>query len=206
MYRYAITDRSQYGESESARKAGLLQQAARLASSGVDFIQLREKDLAAIDLIGVAREIVQLLRTLNADTRLLINSRADIAAAVGTGLHLPSGDTQLTIEQARQVLHHQSQSGPTSAFTPVISISCHTFEEVERARNSAADLILFGPVFGKTHDGKLLVHGLGLDALKTACIIAQKTPVLALGGITHENIPLCLEAGASGIAAIRLFR
>ena len=97
---------------------------------------------------------------------------------------------------------------------PVISISCHTVEEVLRARASGATLILFGPVFEKvvaapsaSRDSVAVTisAGVGLDIFRQACAAAAPTAVLALGGITRAAIPACLACGASGIAAIRLF-
>jgi len=204
--RYAITDRSHYGSIESARETGLLLQAERLARAGIDFIQLREKDLTPRELLRLARRMLDTLRREESQARLLINSgpnsRADIAVAAGAhGVHLTSGQgsgqDQLTPAQVRQVLRVDE---------PAISVSCHSLADVRRARDHAADLILFGPVFGKSIDGTLVVPGTGLDLLAEACTIAGTIPVLALGGITRENIPSCLDTGAKGIAAIRLFQ
>lgn len=210
MLRYAITDRTLYGATEHgaaepARREALLAQAARLAAEGIDFIQLREKDLGARDLIGIARGLINIIRQTGSVTRLLVNSRADVAVAAGAdGVHLPAGDAsmqdQLTPAQVRQLF------AASRAKMPIVSVSCHTFAEVERARDNAADLVLFGPLFGKTLAGQIVVPGTGLEALSTACKLAREIPVLALGGVTAANTPACLAAGARGIAAIRLFR
>ncbi|HTD96823.1 MAG TPA: thiamine phosphate synthase, partial [Edaphobacter sp.] len=88
---------------------------------------------------------------------------------------------------------------------PLITISCHTLAEVERARQNHVDAILFAPIFDKTVAGRPLSPGLGLDALRSACAAAGPPPVYALGGVTLQNAPACLEAGAAGIAGIRLF-
>jgi thiamine-phosphate pyrophosphorylase len=200
--RYAITNRTQYAENEAERHAALVAQAARLATEGVEYIQLREKDLPAQDLIGIAREILSVTRSVGSGTKLLINSRADVALAAGAdGVHLPSGEQELTPGQVRQLFERASIKK-----NPVVSVSCHTLEEVERARDGRADLILFGPVFGKTADGEIVVPGTGLEALREACVRAGETPVLALGGITEGNRATTIAAGAKGIAAIRLFR
>jgi thiamine-phosphate pyrophosphorylase len=209
--RYAITDRTQYGNIEAERRAGLIAQAERLAADRVDFIQLREKDLPAQDLIGLAREILNAIRpsgskTHGSGTRLLINGRPDVAlASAADGVHLPSGADQLTPAQARHLFEN------AGAPRPAVSVSCHTLDEVERAREGGADLILFGPVFGKSvFDKSLLgkpVHpGTGLEALAAACERARDTPVLALGGVTAANAATTIAAGARGFAAIRLFR
>jgi len=198
---YAITDRTQYAETEPERHAALVAQAARLAAEGIDYIQLREKDLPAQDLIGLARGILSAIRESHSGTRLLINSRADIAVAAGAhGVHLPSGEDQLTPTQICSLFEAAGASKPT------VSVSCHTLDEVKHAQKNGADLILFGPVFGKSIAGEVVVPETGLAALRAACEVAGKTPVLALGGVTAANASACIDAGASGIAAIRLFR
>lgn len=206
--RYAITNRLQYAQSEPDCQRALIAQAERLASDpggAVDFIQLREKDLSPSDLIGLARKIRNVIRSSGSKTRLLVNSRADIACAAGAdGVHLPSGDGQLSASQARLVFGWRDEDSRTRR--PVVSVSCHNLAEVERACDDGVDLILFGPVFGKFVDGQLLIPGTGLAVLEAACFTAGKTRVLALGGVTAENIDSCIQAGASGIAAIRLFR
>jgi thiamine-phosphate pyrophosphorylase len=206
MFRYAITDRrSVKGEPsqspESDRFAGLVDQAKRLAAEGVDFLQLREKDLEAKELIGVARRIITAAREGRAGDgsvlRVLVNGRPDVALAAGAdGLHLPSGAEQLTVGQVRRIF---------AAREAIVSVACHTLAEVERASGDGADLILFSPVFGKVIPGGATLAGLGLERLSEACHAAGETPVLALGGVTLENAQACVAAGASGIAAIRFF-
>ena len=199
--RYAITNRTLYGETEAEHRAGLAGLADRLASENIDFIQLREKDLPALELIGLAREILSAIRSSHSATRLLVNARADVAVVCGAhGVHLPSGLEQLTPNQIRQLFT------VAGAAKPIVSVSCHSLEEVDRARVTAADLILFGPVFGKFVAGKVAVPGTGLQALEAACERAGGTPVLALGGVNAANAPTAIAAGAKGIAAIRLFR
>jgi thiamine-phosphate pyrophosphorylase len=83
----------------------------------------------------------------------------------------------------------------------MVGVSCHSPAEVGRASDGGADFVVFGPVFGKKDTP---IQPAGLGALKKAS--EAKIPVLALGGITLENAPSCLAAGASGIAAIRLFQ
>lgn len=175
--------------------------AARWAQDGIDFIQLREKKINAEELIDLARTMLEEIASVpDAKTRLLINGRPDVAIAAGAaGVHLTSHPDELTPTQVRAV-YAASGSGE-----PVISVSCHTLDEVQRAHQQGADLILFGPVFEKRIARQLIRDGSGLEALTDACRAAAGTPVLALGGITLENTPACLDAGAAGIAAIRLF-
>ena len=84
MLRYYITDRKSMGSSEA-----LLRSIARAVQTGVDFIQIREKDLSGRELLELVRSAVAL--THQTETRILVNSRADVAmAAEAHGVHLPS--------------------------------------------------------------------------------------------------------------------
>ncbi|HUD24011.1 MAG TPA: thiamine phosphate synthase [Acidobacteriaceae bacterium] len=214
MLRYAITDRTRFNGDEPARQAALLAQAERLAAAGIDFLQLREHDLPAADLASLARKLLATLRAHNPAPRLLINSRADVALATcADGVHLTSAPGQLTPAQVRAL--YAAASLPE----PIVSLSCHTLDEVTRAASASPDdrptHILFGPVFEKviaeSHPtqkaiaNKKISAGTGLDLLLTACLAAAPIPVLALGGITPSNATSTLTAGAAGVAAIRLF-
>jgi len=75
----------------------------------------------------------------------------------------------------------------------------------EQAREDGVDAILFAPVFGKSVGGEVVASGQGLDRLRAACQIAGPMPVFALGGVTLDNAEACLDAGAAGVAGIRLF-
>ncbi len=166
---------------------------------GIDFIQLREKDLPSATLAALARRLAGAIAETGGPTRLLINSRADVAISTGAyGVHLTSGPDELTPTQVRSLY---ASSG---RFRPVVTVSAHTREEVQRARENQADAILFGPVFEKI-SGKIVFHGQGLDKLRAACAAAYPVPVYALGGVTLENAPTCVAAGAAGVAGIRLF-
>ena len=197
MRRYAITDRSLFSGPDEDQKASLVHRTALWAADGIDYIQLREKDLPVSILAALARRILEALR--NTGTKLLINSRADVAVATAAhGVHLTGAPGQLTPAQVRE-LYAAARLPP-----PIVSVSCHTLAEVEQARKGA-DLILFAPVFQKSVAGKLVTPGQGLEALRAICLAADPTPVYALGGVTPENVPDCLEAGAAGIAGIRFF-
>lgn len=197
-----ITDRSQFPGPESARRKRLLAKIAEAASAGVDYIQLREKDLLACDLEQFAREAMQVvLETRNSklETRLLLNSRTDVALAAGAhGVHLRSHD--ISPHDVRRLCALTARNLKLETRNFLIGVSCHAVEEVARAARARADFALFGPVFEK--EGKKARRG--LELLRRAC--RERLPVLALGGVTLENARLCLEAGARGIAAIRLFQ
>ncbi len=201
---YYITDRSQFPGDELARRRALLDKIAEATRAGVDYIQLREKDLSTRDMETLAREAVSVVRqnqqTTNHDslsTRLLINSRTDIALAAGAdGAHLRSDD--VAVSDARSVWH-PARSTQLVARSPILAVSCHTPADVSRAETEGAAFAVFAPVFEKTGS-----EPAGLTALREAC--KMKMPVLALGGVTMDNARACLEAGAAGIAAIRLFQ
>ncbi len=193
MQLYAITDRRLF-----ARPEELLEQVILWAESGVGYLQIREKDLPAHALTALATQIVGTVRAAGSRTRVLLNGAAEIAAATGCdGVHLTSSIADDAIAFARAALRE-------TLTDPVISVSCHTISEVERARDRGATLALFAPVFEKRVDAEIL-RGQGLAALGEACRMAAPMPVFALGGVTVSNAKDCVDAGAAGIAAIRLF-
>ena len=203
VLRYAITDGTitlpaGKENSEFAPQArALAGQCTRLARAGVDFLLVREKQLPAALLVALTRRIVEAVRAAapGAPTRVLVPGRADLALAAGAhGVHLSSAPGELTPQQIRAVL-------PGA----IVSVSCHTLDEVRRARDQQASLALFAPVFGKFIDRVEVTPAAGLDVLKAACRAAQPMPVLALGGVTEANAPQCLAAGAVGVAGIRIF-
>ena len=197
-----ITDRTQFSGSEPARRKRLLQKIAEAARAGVDYIQLREKDLSGHDLEELAREAMRILlapRPSPLAPRLLINSRTDVALAAGAhGVHLRSDD--LSPRDVRRLCTLASRHSPRAARPFLVGVSCHTVDEVARAAAARACFVIFGPVFEK--DGVAAPRG--LDRLRRAG--HERVPVLALGGVTLENARLCRDAGARGIAAIRLFQ
>jgi thiamine-phosphate pyrophosphorylase len=195
---YYITDRSQFEGDETARRSRLLTTIAEAARCGVDYIQLRARDLSGRELEALARTAVQRLRTENQKlkTAFLINSRSDIALSCGAqGVHLRSND--ISPSEVRKIWT-QGAGAPARV---TVGVSCHTQAEVAAAAQSGADFAVFGPVFEKD---KTPTRSAGLEALRKAC--QEKIPVLALGGITLENAESCIQAGAAGIAAIRLFQ
>ena len=203
-----ITDRTAFPGDESARRTRLLEKIGEAARCGVDYVQLREKDLPGRELERLAREVVRVVRSSSKrKTRLLINSRTDVALAVGAdGVHLRTED--ISPEEVRKVWSRvvapsaPSGQGLARENQPAIGVSCHSPEEVVQAAAKGADFAVFAPVFEK----KDLSGGrvAGLVALQEAC--RASIPVLALGGMTLQNAESCLNAGAAGIAAIRLFQ
>jgi thiamine-phosphate pyrophosphorylase len=195
MLLYYITDRRQFPGNPEAQRQQLLRKIAECAAAQVDYIQLREKDLNIRALEELATEAVRLLPP-GAHTKLLINSRTDVALACGAhGVHLPAND--LPASEARSIL------GQCGSVHPVIAVSVHSTEELSYAEAHGADFAVFAPVFET--DGQRI--GDGLERLRQSCgKPGRAMPVLALGGITLENAQQCLVAGANGIAAIRMFQ
>jgi thiamine-phosphate pyrophosphorylase len=192
---YYITDRTQFSGDETSRRRFLLAKISEAVESGLDFIQLREKELSIRELESLARDAVRLVhQEPHEKTRLLINSRSDVAvASAADGVHLRSGDVS-----PREV---RSLWRDTDNRMPVIGASCHSPADVQRAKNEGANFAVFGPVFGKKNGDSQPV---GMDLLRQACAIG--IPALALGGVTLENARACMDAGAAGIAGIRLFQ
>ncbi len=178
MQRYYITDRSAVGGFRP-----LLDIIRDQMEIGVDYIQIREKDVSARALFEFTLAVLEAredMSPLPIATRILINSRADIALAAGAdGVHLPARAPLQTLPGL------------------LVGRSCHSLEEVN---NAHADLVTFGPVFNTPRKGS----GQGLEQLRTASQLGK--PVFALGGVTWENADSCMNAGAIGIAGIRLFQ
>jgi thiamine-phosphate pyrophosphorylase len=211
---YYITDRSQFRGDELARRRALLAKVAEATRAGVDYIQLREKDLSVSELEMLARDALSVmrngapLRTESREpgtgpelrTRLLINSRTDVALAVGAdGVHLRADD--VAPHEVRRVLEASAQP-PLASDRFLVASSCHTAADVLCAESEKADFAVFAPVFGK--GGAAKTPPAGLAALQEAC--RAKIRVLALGGVTIDNAASCLNAGAAGVAGIRLFQ
>jgi thiamine-phosphate pyrophosphorylase len=170
--RYYITDR---------RRGWFVEQAV---AAGVEYIQIRERDLTARELLRLTRSAVADAR--GSRTSILVNDRADVALAAGA-----------------QGVHLRDNSPPPSVFKRlglVVAVSCHTAEDVRRAESEGADFVVYGPVFASPGKGEPL----GLKALAEVCAAAS-IPVFALGGVDAKTAPLCLEAGAAGVAGIRMF-
>jgi thiamine-phosphate pyrophosphorylase len=199
---YYITNRTQFSGDEATRSRHLLDKIAEAARAGVDFIQLREKDLHTRELEALAQAAVRVIRESSPlKTHFLVNSRSDVAIACGAeGVHLRSND--ISPSAVRAIWRRDAGTAFRERNSPVIGVSCHSIADVVRSASEQASFAVFAPVFEKP--GNLEARLTGLEALQTAC--SQKIPVLALGGITLENASSCVQAGAAGVAGIRLFQ
>jgi len=198
MLLYYITDRKSLAGTDAQQRSRLLARIGEAAHAGVDYIQLREKDLAARDLERLARDAARTVRENSATAKLLVNGRADVALASGAdGVHLPTGE--LAASEVRALWMRASERAP------VIAVSTHTIEEVHAAATHGANFAVLAPIFEKAHTD---VRPVGIDALRAACAstLPAEFAVLALGGVTLANVEACLAAGAAGVAGIRLFQ
>jgi thiamine-phosphate pyrophosphorylase len=199
MFLYAITDSRQLSSDLSGRTSALLRLAEGWALGGVDAIQIREKDLQAGDLEALTVKVLRVVE--GSSTKVFVNGRVDVAMATGAEVHLPVGGMHPS-----EVVKAFAAAGMSE---PSISVSCHSISDVLRASEEGAGIALLAPIFGKqiaTEGG--VSSGLGLDILRQACCIrsaGNKLLVIALGGVNTANAHLCTDAGATGIAGIRLF-
>src|SRR5579864_4247381 len=194
---YYITDRQQFAGDCHEQEQRLLAKIAECAAAGVEYIQLREKDLEIRALEELAMKAMAAIA--GSKTRLLINSRTDVALACGAhGVHLPAND--LSASEVRAIFARAGRS------EMVVGVSTHSVAEVASVEAHGASFAVFGPVFEKSGSANLE----GLEQLRKICHRAEAAqppmPVWALGGITMENAQQCVAAGAAGIAAIRLFQ
>ncbi len=201
MHLYAITDRRVPGLDEAERQERLLALATEWSQGGVEYVQIREKDLDPRALLDLTARVVEAVRSQARRTRVLLNGGPELALAAGAdGVHLPGGRAAGEIAEIR---NHWRTAG--SSKSPLVSVACHSVAEVERAEAEGADLAVLAPVFGKHLPSGEMLPGIGPDTLTQACKAAGKIPVIALGGVTVENAHACLEAGCAGVAGIRLF-
>lgn len=179
---YLISDRRRMGSDPFAA-------VMRMARLGLPAFQWREKDLSALANFDLLCRAATFFKGSGAATRLLVSDRVDIAAALGIGVHLP--EEGLPVRTARALL---AGSGP-------IGRSTHSVDMALRAKEAGADFVTFGPIF-ETESKKGYGPPQGLDALRAVTAAAGSFPVIAIGGITIDRAPACMEAGAAGVAAI----
>jgi thiamine-phosphate pyrophosphorylase len=173
------------------------------AASGVDWVQIREKDLSTRELFEFVREVVALASarpesTHSRSMKVIVNDRLDVALAAGAaGVHLGHASAP-----AREVVRWcRAGNVPADFF---VGVSCHSLEGAQEAESAGASYTYFGPIyetpskipFGTPH---------GVEELSQVAR-AVRIPVIAIGGINESNAADCIRAGAAGIAAIRMIQ
>lgn len=190
---YLITS----GESSSATTPSseefcrLLALVRAAVNARVTLVQLREKDLSGRVLFELASATAQLAR--GSATRVLVNDRADIARAAGCdGVHLTT--RSLDASNVRRAFGEEF----------LIGVSAHTLQEARAAYAGGADFAVFGPVFD-TPSKRAYGPPVGLGTLMKVALELSPFPLVALGGVGAGQVEEVLQAGAAGVAGIRLF-
>ena len=196
-----VTDRKSLGAAAST--AEVLTKIREAFAAGADWVQVREKDLPARELLALVRDAVTTAKSTagqerSGEARVIVNNRLDVALAAGAaGVHL--GGASLP---ASEVVRWCKSGNAPSEF--LIGVSCHSFEEAREAEAVDASYIFFGPVF-ETPSKRPFGPPQGIARLTEICR-GVRLPAIAIGGVNEENGAECLRAGAAGIAAIRMFQ
>ena len=158
----------------------------------VDLIQIREKTLTARTLYDLTVSAARITR--GSHTRLLVNDAAHVAMAAGAnGVHLAT--SSLPSNAVRQAFGEEI----------LIGASTHSLAEAIAAHQNGANFVVYGPVF-ETKSKSAYGEPVGMASLRRVSLALAPFPVLALGGVNLDNVEQCVEAGASGVAAIGMFR
>jgi thiamine-phosphate pyrophosphorylase len=165
------------------------EQVSRLSEGGVKLVQLREKIDVPLKFYSEAKAAIQVAR--EHDVKIIINDRVDLAMALDAdGVHL--GQEDVPPEAARRML------GPRA----IIGLSTHNLEQARLAAQLPVDYVAIGPIF-KTSTKKSSDRPVGLRGLERVREVVGNIPLVAIGGITLENMELVLKAGADVVAVIR---
>ena len=156
-------------------------------AGGADTIQFRQKTGATREMINTALEMQTLCK--KSGVSFIVNDRVDVAIACrADGVHL--GQDDFPIPLARRLLGEEA----------IIGGSAGTIEEARKCLSEGVDYIGFGPVYPTTSKEDARPAG-GIDLLKQA-VETVSLPVIAIGGITEENLPLVMKTEVHGIAVI----
>ena len=165
---------------------GLIEAASALLEGGARILQLRHKGFWGREIFEQAQKIAALCTEARAI--FIVNDRADYASLLHAGLHL--GQDDLLPADARVVV------GPDA----IVGFSTHNPDQMSAARGEPVDYVAFGPVF-TTASKERPDPCVGIEGLRIVRGLTSK-PLVAIGGITRENAPLCWSAGADSVAVI----
>ena len=174
-----VTDRHRVPDGTLAERVG------QAVAGGVSLVLVREKDMPGGALLALVREVQG---RLGGRTRVAVSERMDVAMASGAdGVHL--GEEGLPVAEARRLARGSM----------LIGRSVHSVEGARQAEREGASYLLFGTVFASaSHPGE---KPQGIEALREV-VAAARLPVLAIGGVTKENVAQVMAAGAAGAAVI----
>jgi thiamine-phosphate pyrophosphorylase len=188
-----VTGRQSLGEADTVD--ALVARIRRAADAGVDWVQIREREMEASELVALSKAA---LVACAGRARVLLNDRLDVALAAGAaGVHL-RGESM----PAREVIPWVRAGNAPAEF--LVGVSCHSLEDARQAESAGASYLFFGPVF-ETPAKKQFGAPQGVTKLAEICRLVR-IPVLAIGGMSGNRSAECLRAGAAGIAAIRMFQ
>ncbi len=188
---YLITEGESTSQNFPTTSKRILQKIKIGVETGVSLIQIREKQLPARLIFELTSQAVRI--SAHSKTNILVNDRADIAlAAKAKGVQLTSNSISANFIR---------QNFPPDF---VIGVSAHTFSQVSQAKSEGADFATFSPIF-QTASKEKYGPPQGVEKLSKIVETVKDFPIIALGGIDEENFDVVLKAGATGIAAIRLF-
>jgi thiamine-phosphate pyrophosphorylase len=156
------------------------------AESGVDRVQIREKDLPARQVFELLRQVLEM--PLPEGFELFVNERFDIALAAGAhGVHLGAGS--LPVRLVRRKVGRRL----------CIGYSAHSVEEAVQAAKDGADFVTLSPIF-ETHSKPMNRPALGVEPLRRAADALGRTQLFALGGIDPQRAGRLRDSGVAGIA------
>jgi len=157
-------------------------------TGGARFLQLRAKALPSSQFLDICDAIVALTR--EASALVIVNDRVDLAKLSGaSGVHV--GQDDLPVVETRALLGEQA----------IVGFSTHSVAQVKAALPQPSSYIAVGPVFG-TRTKDTGYEAVGLQLVAAAARLCGERPVVAIGGVTLDNAPSAIEAGASCVAVI----
>lgn len=177
---YLVTDR------ELLQGRNLEKAVEEAVIGGVTLVQLREKDLETRDFYNIALKVKAVTSKYNIP--LIINDRVDIALAVDAdGVHVGQSDMEASI--VRKLIGEGK----------ILGVSARTLEEAIEAKKQGADYLGVGAIFGTTT--KKDAKNVSIEELKRIKSTVS-IPVVAIGGISKENVSLLKDTGIEGISVI----
>ncbi len=178
---YALTDVALSGLSHA-------EQVEKLSDGGASLIQLREKNLPALDFYRQAKAALVVARERG--VCVIINDRVDVALALGAdGVHL--GQDDIPAEAARRLLGEQA----------IIGFSTHNVEQAGEAVKLPVNYLAIGPIFN-TSTKTDTAPEVGLKGIRSVRLIVGELPLVAIGGINQTNAREVIDAGANAVAVV----